>query len=117
MVSRAERLSALELPLGELTGFDLMDFAIVVASNNNAAVENVSLELPVRGKALDSSLWHDPGLAHFADTADAVLGISPAAPEGEHAWGLMAARLGKADNRRSFSNGSGGMPIGGSTIG
>jgi len=102
MVSRAERLSALELPLGELTGFDLMDFAIVVASSNNAAVENVSLELPVRAKALDSSLWHDPGLAHFALTADAVLGIPPAAPEGEHAWGLMAARLGKADNRREF---------------
>ncbi len=102
MVSRAERLSALEIPPSDLNGLDLMNFAIVVASSNNAAVENVSLELPVRAKALDSSLWHDPGLAHFADTADAVLGVSPAASEGEHAWGLMAARLGKADNRREF---------------
>ena len=98
----AERLAALELPIGELSGLDLTDFAIVVASSNNAAVENVSLELPLRGKALDSSLWHDDGLAYFAHSADAVLGIPPAAPEGEHAWGLMAARLGKADNFRSF---------------
>ena len=102
VVSRAERLAALEDPNGGLSGLDLMDFAVVVASSNNAAVENVTLELPVRGKALDRSLWHDEGLAYFAHTADAVLGISPAAPDEEHAWGLMAARLGRADNRRVF---------------
>ena len=102
VVSRAERLAALDNPNGDLSGLDLMDFAVVVASSNNAAVENVSLELPVRGKALDRSLWHDEDLAYFAQTADAVLGIPPAAPDEEHAWGLMAARLGKADNRREF---------------
>jgi len=102
MVSRAERLAALEDPNGGLSGLDLMDFAVVVASSNNAAVENVTLELPIRGKALDRSLWQDEGLAYFAHTADAVLGISPGAPDEEHAWGLMAARLGKADNRRAF---------------
>ncbi len=102
MVSRAERLAALEDPNGGLSGLDLMDFAVVVASSNNAAVENVTLELPIRGKALDRSLWQDEGLAYFAHTADAVLGISPDAPDEEHAWGLMAARLGKADNRRAF---------------
>ncbi len=102
MVSRAERLAALEDPNGGLSGLDLMDFAVVVASSNNAAVENVTLELPVRGKALDRSLWHDEGLSYFSHTADAVLGTSPAASDEEHAWGLMAARLGKADNRRAF---------------
>ncbi len=102
MASRAERLAALEDPNGALSGLDLMDFAIVVASSNNAAVENVTLELPIRGKALDRSLWHDESLAYFAHTADAVLGISPAAPDEEHAWGLMAARLGRAENRRAF---------------
>ncbi len=102
VVSRAERLAALEDPNGGLSGLDLMDFAVVVGSSNNTAVENVTLELPVRGKALDRSLWNDEGLAYFAHTADAVLGISPTAPDEEHAWGLMAARLGKADNRRAF---------------
>ena len=102
MVTRAERLAAMEDPTGGLSGLDLMDLAIVVASSNNAAVENVSLELPVRGKALDRSLWQDDDLAYFARTADVVLGVSTAAPDGEHAWGLMAARLGRADNRRAF---------------
>ena len=102
MVSRAEQLAALDDPNGGLSGLDLMDFAVVVASSNNAAVENVTLELPTRGKALDRSLWHDESLAYFAHTADAVLGISPAAPDEDHAWGLMAARLGKAENRRAF---------------
>ncbi len=102
MVSRAELLSSVETPTSELFGLDLMDFAVVVASSNNAAVENVSLELPIRAKALDSSLWYDEGPAYFARTADSVLGIPPAAPEGEHAWGLMAARLGRAANRREF---------------
>jgi len=58
MVSRAELLSSVETPTSELFGLDLMDFAVVVASSNNAAVEN--------------------------------------------AWGLMAARLGRAANRREF---------------
>ena len=102
MVTRAERLAAMEDPTGGLSGLDLTDLAVVVASSNNAAVEDVSLELPVRGKALDRSLWQDDDLAYFAHTADAVLGVSPVAPDGEHAWGLIAARLGRADNRRAF---------------
>ncbi|MGI4798722.1 MAG: DEAD/DEAH box helicase, partial [Janthinobacterium lividum] len=102
MVMRAERLAALDNPNSALSTLDLMDLAIVVASTNNAAVENVSLELPIRGKALDRSLWQDNDLAYFAHTADAVLGVLPNAPEAEHAWGLMAARLGKAENRRAF---------------
>ena len=102
LVSRAERLAALDTPMTESSDLDLMDFAIVVASSNNAAVENVSLELPIRGRALDRSLWHDQGLSYFAHTADALLGIPPTAPAEEHAWGLMTARLGKAENRRLF---------------
>ncbi|MFL5337342.1 MAG: DEAD/DEAH box helicase [Geminicoccaceae bacterium] len=102
LVSRAEVLARLDDPRRGLSGLDLMDFAVVVASSNNAAVENISLELPVRGKALDPTLWRDQGLDHFGLTADAVLGVAPSVPETEHAWGLMAARLGSARNRRAF---------------
>jgi len=102
MVRRAERLAALDDPGGDLRGLDLMDFAIVVASSNNAAVENISLELPVRGRALDASVWRDGGLDLFGPTATAVLGVAQDAPEEERAWGLMAARLGNAGNRRTF---------------
>ena len=108
MVSRAERLAGLDDPRGDLSGLDLMDFAVVVASSNNAAVENISLELPVAAKALDPSIWQggarrDGGLEYFSRTADAVLGLDPegAGQEGR-AWGLMAARLGSAANRRAF---------------
>ncbi|MGE4048936.1 MAG: DEAD/DEAH box helicase, partial [Acetobacteraceae bacterium] len=102
LVSRAEVLAGIDNPRDSLSGLDLMDFGMVVASTNNAAVENVSLELPIRGKALDRSLWRDEGLEYFAATADAVLGVPALIPEAEHAWGLMAARLGNARNRRAF---------------
>ncbi len=108
MVSRAERLAGLDDPRGDLSGLDLMDFAVVVASSNNAAVENISLELPVAAKALDRSIWQggawrDGGLDYFSRTADAVLGLDPEGGGQEgRAWGLMAARLGSAANRRAF---------------
>ncbi len=101
IVSRADRLAKIG-PFGDLSGLDLMDFAIVVASNNNTAVENISLDLPIRGKALDRSVWQDNGLAYFSPTADAVGRVAPRAPEHEHAWGLMAARLGRAKHRAAF---------------
>ena len=103
LVRRAEVLAGRD-PRAGLDGMDLMDFAIVVASSNNAAVENVSLELPVRDKALDASIWSGEGLDYFGHTANAVLHIEPDASAGERAWGLMAARLGSAANRRAFLN-------------
>jgi hypothetical protein len=102
IVARAEKLAPIENPADGLGAIDLMDFAIVVASCNNAAVENVSLELPVREKALDRSVWNDGGLDYFGHTATHLLDLPADASEGERAWGLVAARLGKADNRRRF---------------
>lgn len=102
LVSRAEALASLDDPRRGFGGLDLMDFAVVVASSNNAAVENISLELPVRDKALDASFWRDPRLDYFSHTADAVLDVPITAPEKDHAWGLMAARLGSTANRRTF---------------
>jgi hypothetical protein len=102
MVTRAERLAAIENPLDGLGDMDLMDFAVVVASGNNTAVENISLELPVREKALDPSVWKDGGLDYFGHTATALLDLPSGASEEQRAWGLIAARLGNASNRRDF---------------
>jgi AAA domain len=102
MVTRAEKLASIENPAEGLGSIDLMDFAIVVASCNNAAVENISLELPVREKALDPSVWKDGGLDYFGQTATHLLDLPAGASEDKRAWGLIAARLGKADNRRRF---------------
>ena len=101
LVTRADRLARTD-PFGDLAGLDLMDFAIVVASNNNTAVENITLDLPIRAKALDRSVWQDGGLAYFRHTADAVGNVAAKAPEHDRAWGLMAARLGKARHRNAF---------------
>ena len=64
---------------------------IVIASSNNGAVENVTLEIPgidaIDPAALD-------GADHFQELASHVLG--------KEAWGLMAAKLGKRRNRAEF---------------
>jgi hypothetical protein len=102
IITRAERLAAIESPWNGLGDIDLMDYAIVVASCNNAAVENISLELPVREKALDASIWNEGGLDYFGHTATALLNLPKDVSDTQRAWGLIAARLGNADNRRQF---------------
>lgn len=102
MVARAEKLADIETPSEGVGDLDLMDFAIVVASSNNAAVENISLELPIREKALDESVWRDEGLDHFGHTATYLLGLKQDAEPAKRAWGLIAARLGRAKNRHQF---------------
>lgn len=102
LVTRAECLAAIEKPWDGLGDIDLMDFAVVVTSSNNAAVENISLELPVRDKALDPSVWRDGGLDYFGHTATALLDLPKDASAERRAWGLAAARLGNSDNRRHF---------------
>lgn len=69
-----------------LTGFE-----IVVASSNNGAVENVTLEIPGR-EAIDES-WRGQ-VEYFADLGSRVIG--------EPAWGLFAAPLGNKENRSKF---------------
>ncbi len=83
----------------ELTGFEM-----VVASANNAAVENVTTEIPAVG-AIDG-LWRDRAgyfreiatevLRETTDTGGAAGGEAPAA------WGMVAARLGRKGHRSSF---------------
>ena len=72
----------------ELTGFE-----IVVASANNGAVENVTLEIP-SADAIDDE-WHEQA-GYFDDLATSLLG--------KPGWGVVAARLGKKANRQEFAN-------------
>jgi AAA domain len=89
----------------ELTGFEL-----VVASSNNGAVENISLETP-SGAAVDAH-WRErarqvdyfPELAERATNAGRGGGPGSPPSEDEAAWALVAARLGKSKNRKDFVN-------------
>ncbi|WP_158795543.1 ATP-binding protein [Pedobacter sp. L105] len=66
---------------------------IVVASNNNTAVENISKELPsVKKIDLDSF----PKADYFGELATELI-------PGE-SWGVLAAALGNAENKNAFKN-------------
>ena len=73
---------------------DLTGFEIVVASSNNAAVENVTKELPAL-KAIGEEWQAKAG--YFAAQAAAFLR--------EPAWGAVAAPLGNAEKRKEFRQG------------
>ncbi|MES2607118.1 MAG: ATP-binding protein [Pseudomonadota bacterium] len=69
----------------------LHGFEIVVASSNNAAVENITLEIPGID-AVDSSILGEAD--YFRPWAERLLN--------EKAWGLIAGRLGNKYNRDAF---------------
>ncbi len=71
---------------------ELKGFEIVIASNNNGAVENVSLEIP--GKDAVDPSWLDQS-HYFSDFASRLIG--------QPAWALIAARLGNKANRNAFT--------------
>ena len=69
----------------------LYGFEIVVASSNNGAVENVTLELPQRDKIDESWL---PEAEYFAELGELV--------SGKPAWGLISGALGSKARRTKF---------------
>jgi hypothetical protein len=69
----------------------LKGFEMLVASSNNGAVENVSAELPGLGAVAEDA----PDLRYFKSLSDSLLQRST--------WGLGAAVLGNAGNRRRFA--------------
>lgn len=81
----------------ELTGYEM-----VVVSANNAAVENVTAEIPARDAI--HSRWHGEA-DYFADIATEILAEADAHKDEatkSEAWGLVAARLGNKGNRSTF---------------
>jgi len=124
VVERARRLAALATPRDAFTdvthrwtngaGYDrivrqlrpeLTGFEMVVASANNAAVENVTAEIPAQQAIAET--WRGQA-DYFAAIATEVLrrqaSSDPARPGGPPvtAWGLVAARLGRKQNRSAF---------------
>ena len=80
-----------------LTGFE-----IVIASSNNGAVENLSLELP---QLKDIAADYKQTLRHFGEVATKYAGTQNGKPwkKPEHeVWGLISAALGKSKNRQRF---------------
>ncbi len=75
-------------------------YGIIVASNNNAAVENISLELP-KLDSIKESLSEC-----FADiNKDIYFGdISKKVNNDETSWGLISARMGNQSNINNFIN-------------
>lgn len=69
----------------------LFGFEIVVASSNNGAVENVTLELPQRDKVDESWL---PEAEYFADLGELITG--------KPAWGMISGTLGSKARRSEF---------------
>jgi hypothetical protein len=75
----------------ELTGFE-----IVIASQNNGAVENVTHDIP-GAEAVD------PGWRAAAEAADGFAELAGTLIDRE-AWGLIAARLGRLTHRTAFAS-------------
>lgn len=80
----------------ELTGFEL-----VLASSNNGAVENVTLEIP-SSEAIDAP-WRERAerIDYFPALAERAMSVDRST---SGAWALIAARLGNSKNRKAFVN-------------
>lgn len=111
VVERAKVLTSLKQATDALNedGFlikSLTGFEMVVASSNNAAVENISRELPQR-KSLAEEFCKTDYLRAVANQLSARENkkgqLLPLAEE-EQCWGLIAAIMGNKKNRTKFVN-------------
>lgn len=93
------------------SGFD--NYGILVASCNNAAVENITFELPDMSKLPKAEVMEAAGHTtvfsqgkdfFFGELATNMLNNSlEPKKQTKKAWGLISARLGKSENIRSFN--------------
>jgi hypothetical protein len=124
VVARAERLAALShpaqafaAPIGYRTGEHerritvlqpaITGFEMVVASSNNAAVENVTREIPDAGAIASAWTTAAADLDYHSAIATAVLNADrlDADPSSwDPAWALVAAPLGNRRNCTRFAN-------------
>lgn len=78
----------------------LTKYGIIVASNNNAAVENISIELPLAEdvKESNTTLFNidESSEIYFSAIAKTLMG------DEQECWGLISAPLGKKANIRKF---------------
>jgi hypothetical protein len=124
IVARAERLAALQHPAHAFTTSveyrtgdherqvprlqdTLTGYEVVVASSNNAAVENVTTEIP--GAEAIASAWDAEvrAIDHHRGIATAVLNANDLDGDPESwdpAWALIAAPLGNRRNCRRFAS-------------
>jgi hypothetical protein len=82
---------------------DIAGFEMVVASSNNAAVENISRDLPKRSSLKEPwlSSSYIQSVAHKI-AAQKRNGSCEKLPENDVPWGLVSCVLGNASNRRRF---------------
>ncbi len=85
-----------------LTGFEM-----VVASSNNAAVENVSKELPQRKsidkKYYDQCRYFEPVANQLAARESKKGELLPIIKPEERAWGIVSAVMGAKEKRKEFA--------------
>lgn len=86
----------------------LRGFEMVIASSNNGAVENISLEIPVLSKEVIAPAFGDAA-RYFPEIATRLLndknsGSSEDKVPAKQAWGLISAKLGNSSNVGSFVN-------------
>ncbi|SER53351.1 AAA domain-containing protein [Vreelandella subterranea] len=107
-----DQLKPIKTLIPELRGFEM-----VVASSNNAAVENVTQELPqtkALGAAYRELAYLKPvgqKLAAAHENRDATLHVKALAPK-KDCWGLIATALGNKGNRTAFGERVFFKPIG-----
>ncbi|PAU66240.1 DNA helicase [Pseudomonas sp. PIC25] len=118
VTERARKIAALERPVAlfeekvsvagknfyPLKASVVAGTSIVVASTNNNAVKNITQELPARKK-----IAGEYGLVgYFAEVMDEIFKAQKVLDDDEKplaGWGVVAAALGNAGNRRSFAQG------------
>lgn len=84
----------------------LRGFEMVIASSNNGAVENISLEIPLKDDDVIDKEFQD-NTAYFARIATALLNDSNRKDQQKdeprkQAWGLVSAKLGNSKNKTAF---------------
>lgn len=80
----------------ELTGFEM-----IVASSNNAAVENISRDLPKRESVYDPKIQYLQPVAHNIAANNGSKGCEKLS-DNNMPWGLIAAAMGRKSNRHAF---------------